>query len=73
MLGLFGISISLALFWLLLVLTRQRGPIVPCENELSPLPDGTTRTLSIAMLLLPLLVLLPYPMLGGGSPDLPNF
>ena len=67
-LGLFGVTNSLAFFWLLLVLFLQRGPIVPCANELSPLPvGGGTRAAAIAALLLPLLVLLPYPTLGGGG------
>ena len=73
-LGLFGFSNSLALFWLLVIVFLQRGPVVPCENELSPLADSSsTRTAAIVALLLPLLVLLPYPVTGGGSPDLPTF
>ncbi len=76
-LGLFGFTNSLSLFWLLLVVTLQRGPIVPCENELSPIQDISTRNAAIAALVLPLLVLLPYPMalsFTDGLPDLPpNF
>jgi hypothetical protein len=75
LLGLAGFANSLALFWLLLVLTLQRGPITPCDNELSPIEESGARTAAIAALLLPLLVLLPYPAalsLGpGGIPDLP--
>ena len=53
----------------------QRGPVAPCSEELSPIRDGATRAAAVAALLLPLLVLLPYPAaltLGAdGLPDLP--
>lgn len=55
-----GFSSSLALFWLLLILTLQRGPVPPCEDELSGLTPAT-RTAAIAALVLPLLVLAPLP------------
>lgn len=60
-LGIAGITSSLSLYWLLLVLTLQRGPIVPCDEELTPLPQGALKIASIIALILPLLVLLPYP------------
>lgn len=60
-LGIGGFNSSLALFWLLLVLSLQRGPVVPCENELTPIKKEGVRNLAIAALLLPALVLLPYP------------
>jgi Zn-dependent protease len=62
LLGVLGFNSSLSLFWLLLVLTLQRGPLLPCSEELSPLPDDCwERWASIACLLLPLLVLAPFP------------
>lgn len=75
-LGIFGFNSSLSLFWLLLVLTLQRGPIVPCDEELSPLKDGPLKWASLAALALPLLVLLPYPgafVFPDGGADLPPF
>lgn len=74
LLGLFGFTNSLALFWLLVILFLQRGPITPCDNELTPVEDGGTKAAAIAALLIPLLVLLPYPAalsVTGGLPDLP--
>lgn len=73
LLGLSGFTNSLALFWLLLVLTLQRGPITPCDDELSPIAGGT-KAAAIAALVLPLLVLLPFPFdlsFTNGLPDLP--
>jgi len=61
LLGIGGIFNSLALFWLLLVLTLQRGPIVPCEEELTTLPESFLKIGSIVALVVPFLVLLPYP------------
>lgn len=62
LLGIGGISNGLALFWLLLVLTLQRQPVVPCEEELTPLArNSTLERAAIVALLLPLLILLPYP------------
>ena len=49
-----------ALYWLLLVLFLQRGPILPQQEELSE-PSDTWRPLGIALLFLPLLVLVPLP------------
>ena len=75
LLGLFGFTNSLSLFWLLLLLTLQRGPVTPCDEELSPIADAGVRAAAIAALLLPLLVLLPYPAAisfsGGGVPGVP--
>lgn len=60
---------------LIYIVIIQRGPVVPCSEELSPIQDGATKAAAVAALLLPLLVLLPYPAalsLGAsGLPDLP--
>lgn len=69
-LGIGGFNSSLALFCLLLVLSLQRGPVVPCENELSPIKSEGVRNLAIAALILPALVLLPYPF--AAAPVDPN-
>jgi membrane-associated protease RseP (regulator of RpoE activity) len=62
LIGIGGFGNSLALFWLLLVLTLQRGPIVPCDEELTPLPEKSfLKIASLVVLLIPFLVLLPYP------------
>ena len=66
-LGIFGITNGLSLYWVLLVLFLQRGPIIPCDEELTPLPEGALKIASIAVLFLPLLVLLPYPFAPGGD------
>lgn len=75
LLGLFGFTNSLSLFWLIYIAIIQRGPVAPCSEELTPIPDGATKAAAIAALALPLLVLLPFPTalsLGpGGLPDLP--
>lgn len=74
LLGLAGFSNSLSLFWLILVVTLQRGPILPCDQELSSIEDAGTKYAAIAALVLPLLVLLPYPAvlsITNGLPDLP--
>lgn len=79
LLGLAGFRSSLALFWLLAVVTLQRGPIVPCDNEVSR-PNGPAATVvALALFALTLLVLLPYPFastdVGPGLPlggDLPQ-
>lgn len=52
----------LAFYWVLLILTLQRGPILPCQEELSAPQDASTKNTAIALLLMPLLVLLPYPV-----------
>jgi membrane-associated protease RseP (regulator of RpoE activity) len=57
-LGLAGIVDSLSLYWILLVITLQRGPVAQ-QEEVSE-PDGVV--LGIALLALPLLTLIPYPV-----------
>lgn len=51
---------GLAFFWLLLVLSIQRGPDFPCLEEIST-PDAQTKSYALALLFVPLIVLLPYP------------
>jgi hypothetical protein len=51
---------GLALFWLLLVLTIQRGPGIPCMEEISQL-DRKSSIVNVLLMVAPLLVLLPYP------------
>ena len=54
---------GLALFWLLLVLTIQRGPTVPCQEEISDLEGNKKLKFAcIFALLIPLFVLLPFPI-----------
>lgn len=72
LLGVLGFGNSLSLFWLLLVLTLQRGPIVPCQEEVTGIEDETVKIASIVALVLPLLVLIPYPVTTGLE-DLPPF
>lgn len=62
-----GLSIDsffnpLAFYWVVLILALQRGPVLPCQEELSVPQDASTRNTATALLLLPLLVLLPYPV-----------
>ena len=61
LLGLAAIADSLALYWILLVLTLQRGPIQPQREELSTPEDSTQVNIGLALLFLPLLALLPFP------------
>lgn len=62
LLGIAGITSSLSLFWLLLALTLQRGPLIPCDDELTPLPEGSViKKAAFAALFLPILVLCPFP------------
>ncbi|KAG7669072.1 hypothetical protein Ndes2526B_g00791 [Nannochloris sp. 'desiccata'] len=62
LIGIGGFTNSLALFWLLFVLTLQRGPIVPCDEELTTLPKNSLlKIATIVALVVPFLVLLPYP------------
>ena len=60
LLGVTGIVDELALFWVLLVLFLQRGPLVPQQEEISE-PDKQLSKVAAALLFLPLLVLLPLP------------
>lgn len=66
-LGIASFTNGLPLFWLLLVLTIQRGPIVPCQEEISGVNNMPLRYAALGSLILPLLILLPYPNL---VPDL---
>ena len=56
-----GIFDSLALYWVLFVVFLQRGPLLPQNEELSPPQLPMQQAAAIAVLLLPLLVLLPAP------------
>ena len=60
--GIWSFSNPLLFYWVLLVLVLQRGPILPCQEEISKPADQATRTTAAALLALPLLVLLPYPI-----------
>lgn len=60
LLGVGGILDTLALYWVLLVIFLQRGPIAPQKEELSP-PASKLTPLAIGLLLLPLLALPPFP------------
>ncbi|KAK9830008.1 hypothetical protein WJX72_009165 [[Myrmecia] bisecta] len=68
LLGICGVFDTVALYWLLLVLFLQRGPIVPQQEELSPPAEGL-KPLGIALLFLPLLILLPFPFSVAPSFD----
>lgn len=60
LLGLSGVIDELALYWVLLVLFLQRGPLVPQQEELSE-PSKSLTPLAVGLLFLPFLVLLPFP------------
>eukprot|EP00878_Enallax_costatus_P024670 GHUV01026347.1.p1 GENE.GHUV01026347.1~~GHUV01026347.1.p1 ORF type:complete len:370 (+),score=121.97 GHUV01026347.1:911-2020(+) len=60
--GIWSFSNPLLFYWVLLVLVLQRGPILPCQEEVSKPADQATRTTAAVLLALPLLVLLPYPI-----------
>ncbi len=69
-LGVAGIIDTLALFWVLIVVFLQRGPVAPQLEELSTPQDSALVATGIAALVLPLLVLLPCPenlLTGGGG------
>ena len=70
LLGVAGVFNTLALFWVLLVIFLQRGPISPQREELSQPESELDRRLGIGLLVLSLLVLLPYP--GAITTDLQN-
>jgi hypothetical protein len=53
---------TLAFYWVLFVLALQRGPVLPCQEELSEPTDARTKNIALALYALPLLVLLPYPV-----------
>eukprot|EP00879_Flechtneria_rotunda_P029446 GHRR01031853.1.p1 GENE.GHRR01031853.1~~GHRR01031853.1.p1 ORF type:complete len:370 (+),score=107.16 GHRR01031853.1:447-1556(+) len=61
-LGLYSFNNPLAFYWVLLVLALQRGPILPCQEELSVPADQQKKSVALALYALPLLVLLPYPI-----------
>jgi hypothetical protein len=64
---------TLAFYWVLLVLALQRGPLLPCQEELSAPADAGTRNTAALLLCLPLVVLLPYPIeLLVAVKDLPD-
>lgn len=65
-LGIGSFANGLALFWLLLVLSIQRGPVSPCREEISK-PSMRTTACAISLLFVPLLVLLPYPAMNNFS------
>jgi membrane-associated protease RseP (regulator of RpoE activity) len=67
LLGLTGIVDELALYWVLLVLFLQRGPLVPQQEELSE-PSKELTPLAVGLLFLPLLILLPLPFGLSSSP-----
>lgn len=53
---------ALSFYWVLLVLFLQRGPIVPCCEELSEPKTTANRQRALALLGLCLLVLVPFPI-----------
>ncbi|BBN01028.1 zinc metalloprotease EGY, chloroplastic [Marchantia polymorpha subsp. ruderalis] len=61
LLGLTGIFNDVSLYWVVLIVFLQRGPITPQSDELTS-PDQTDLALGVAVLLLGLLVYLPYPL-----------
>ena len=62
---------GLALFWLLLVLTVQRGPGIPCREEVSGV-NGRDLVRNVVLMVLALAVLMPFPGVGEVRPeDLP--
>eukprot|EP01025_Chloroclados_australasicus_P027738 TRINITY_DN27455_c0_g1_i1.p1 TRINITY_DN27455_c0_g1~~TRINITY_DN27455_c0_g1_i1.p1 ORF type:complete len:458 (-),score=53.69 TRINITY_DN27455_c0_g1_i1:402-1775(-) len=61
LLGVGALGDSLSQYWLLLVLILQRGPIPPVKDEITEM-DVKGMAISIGVLLLPLLVLLPFPV-----------
>eukprot|EP00882_Tetradesmus_deserticola_P027771 GHRQ01030895.1.p1 GENE.GHRQ01030895.1~~GHRQ01030895.1.p1 ORF type:complete len:152 (+),score=42.22 GHRQ01030895.1:938-1393(+) len=62
-LAIYSFSNPLAFYWVVLVLALQRGPILPCQEELSEPSEGNpNRGIARALYALPLLVLLPYPV-----------
>lgn len=60
LLGLSGIFNDVALYWVVLILFIQRGPIPPQADEITA-PDNTYVTAGVAVLLLGLLICAPLP------------
>ncbi|KAF8055831.1 EGY2 [Scenedesmus sp. PABB004] len=60
--AIWSFSNPLLFYWVALVLALQRGPQLPCQEELSVPTDAGARNTAFALLGLPLLVLLPYPI-----------
>ncbi|KAF5840238.1 hypothetical protein DUNSADRAFT_17341 [Dunaliella salina] len=56
-----SLSSALSFLWLVLVLVTQRGPVLPCRQEITDPRDEAAIQRGLVMLGLPLLVLLPYP------------
>lgn len=68
-----SLSSALAFFWLVLVLVTQRGPVLPCRQEITDPRDESAIQRGLVMLGLPLLILLPYPAeLIRAAQDLAN-
>ncbi|KAL6751736.1 hypothetical protein V8C86DRAFT_652543 [Haematococcus lacustris] len=61
-LALSSLGSALAFYWLVLVLVLQRGPVLPCRDEVTQPQHPLIIRQSLLMLALPLLVLLPYPV-----------
>eukprot|EP00246_Nothoceros_aenigmaticus_P014115 TRINITY_DN520_c0_g2_i1.p1 TRINITY_DN520_c0_g2~~TRINITY_DN520_c0_g2_i1.p1 ORF type:complete len:252 (+),score=29.91 TRINITY_DN520_c0_g2_i1:290-1045(+) len=60
LLGFAGIFNDIALYWVVLVIFLQRGPISPQAEEITP-PDNKGIALGLAVLIVGLLVYSPYP------------
>eukprot|EP00850_Spirogloea_muscicola_P012402 SM000080S22917 [mRNA] locus=s80:116460:120020:+ [translate_table: standard] len=61
LLGLTAIFNDISLYWVVLVIFLQRGPITPQANELEP-PSNTSKAVGVAALIFGLFVYLPYPI-----------
>jgi hypothetical protein len=53
---------TLAFYWVIFLVALQRGPALPCRQEIAPPTSPTMRRLGYALLALPLLVLPPLPV-----------
>lgn len=53
---------TLAFYWILLLVALQRGPVLPCQQEIAPPTDKGQRRLAYGLMALPLLVLPPLPV-----------
>eukprot|EP00850_Spirogloea_muscicola_P008786 SM000048S16498 [mRNA] locus=s48:63807:67392:+ [translate_table: standard] len=61
LLGLTAIFNDISLYWVVLVIFLQRGPITPQANELET-PSNASKAVGVAALIFGLLVYLPYPI-----------